>query len=159
MSLVPSGAADSPGLGVLSAEGLPPLPRSLSRVLSSGGEPRRDTGDGARSRSDADATHAPSQLGGLGAGLGAALALLRKEMVDLRQLDVTLLGQMWSLHEDIQEYKNSSLLSDAAYSEEEEEEEDEKGVIAHGPLSSSLSLPPPSSNCSDQWIKDSFNAP
>ncbi|CAN8031331.1 unnamed protein product [Ixodes persulcatus] len=37
--------------------------------------------------------------------LDAQLALLRKEMVGLRQLDMSLLCQLWSLNESIQEYK------------------------------------------------------
>lgn len=38
--------------------------------------------------------------------LDAQLALLRKEMVGLRQLDMSLLCQLWSLNESIQEYKH-----------------------------------------------------
>lgn len=37
--------------------------------------------------------------------LDTQLALLRKEMVGLRQLDMSLLCQLWSLNESIQEYK------------------------------------------------------
>ncbi|XP_013783840.1 protein FAM89A-like [Limulus polyphemus] len=37
--------------------------------------------------------------------LDAQLAVLRKEMVGLRQLDMSLLCQLWSLNESIQEYK------------------------------------------------------
>ncbi len=90
--------------------------------------------------------------------------------VGLRQLDMSLLCQLWSLREAIQEYKGSSLLSEASfsadneYSEEEEEEEDEaeeEDEELTQPLSSSssLPLPPPSSNSRDQWIKDSFHIP
>ncbi|CAN7999768.1 unnamed protein product [Ixodes hexagonus] len=39
--------------------------------------------------------------------LDAQLALLRKEMVGLRQLDMSLLCQLWSLNESIQEYKQA----------------------------------------------------
>ncbi|TKS82912.1 Protein FAM89A [Collichthys lucidus] len=86
-------------------------------------------------------------------GLDAALALLRKKM-------------LWSLHEAIQEYKGSSLLSDASFSadnkysdeeEEEDEDEEETGVLSQPSSSPSFSLPPPSSNIRDQWIKDSFH--
>lgn len=87
--------------------------------------------------------------------------------VGLRQLDVSLLCQLWSLHEAIQEHKGSSLESEASfsadngYSEEEEEDEDDVGGVLTQPLSSSssLSLPPPSSNSRDQSIKDSFHIP
>ncbi|XP_041351608.1 leucine repeat adapter protein 25-like [Gigantopelta aegis] len=37
--------------------------------------------------------------------LNTTLTKLRKEMVDLRQMDVSLLCQLWSLHESIQDYK------------------------------------------------------
>lgn len=85
---------------------------------------------------------------------------------------MSLLCQLWSLHEAIQEYKGSAFMSEASYgaengySEEEEEEEveeadDEETVVLSQPSSSSpsLSLPPPSSNSRDQWIKDSFHIP
>lgn len=171
-------AADCAVGGVFSVEGLPPLPKGLSGILNSSGGSWRDIEKvhtkRARiqadiSRGGGDAPRGHSKPG----GLDAALALLRKEMVGLRQLDMSLLCQLWSLREAIQEYKGSSLLSEASlsaengYSEEEEEEEEveeedeeEAGVLSQ-PLSSSssLSLPPPSSNSRDQWIKDSFHIP
>ncbi|XP_041808564.1 protein FAM89A [Chelmon rostratus] len=174
------GAADCAVGGVLSVEGLPPLPKGLSGILNSSGGSWRDIekvhSKRARiqadiSRGGGDAPRGHSKPG----GLDAALALLRKEMVGLRQLDVSLLCQLWSLREAIQEYKGSSLLSEASfsadngYSEEEEEEEEveeedgEETGVQLQPLSSSssssLSLPPPSSNSRDQWIKDSFHIP
>ena len=94
--------------------------------------------------------------------------------VGLRQLDMSLLCQLWSLREAIQEYKGSTLLSDASFSadngyseeeddeveEEEEEEEEETGAVSQpSSSSSSLSLPPPGGNSRDQWIKDSFQIP
>ncbi|XP_040908349.1 protein FAM89A [Toxotes jaculatrix] len=169
--------ADCPVSGVFSLEGLPPLPKGLSGILNSSGGSWRDIekvhSKRARIQADisrgGDATRGQSKPG----GLDAALALLRKEMVGLRQLDMSLLCQLWSLHEGIQEYKGSSLLSEASFSadngySEEEEEEDEveeehdevTGVLSQpSPSSSSLSLPPPSSNSRDQWIKDSFHIP
>lgn len=163
--------------GVLSAEGLPPLPKGLSGILNSSGGSWRDIekvhSKRARiqadiSRGGGDAQRGHSKPG----GLDAALALLRKEMVGLRQLDMSLLCQLWSLREAIQEYKGSTLMSEASfsadngYSEEEddegeEEDEEETGVLASQSSSSSsaLSLPPPSGNSRDQWIKDSFHIP
>ena len=96
--------------------------------------------------------------------------------VGLRQLDMSLLCQLWSLREAIQEYKGSSLLSEASFSadngysedeeeddevEEEDDDEEETGGVLSQSLSSSssLSLPPPSSNSRDQWIKESFHIP
>lgn len=76
---------------------------------------------------------------------------------------MSLLCQLWSLREAIQEYKGSSLLSEASFSADNEysEEEDEAGEEDEEVTSSSssLSLPPPSSNSRDQWIKDSFHIP
>ncbi|KAM8831855.1 protein FAM89A [Spinachia spinachia] len=101
----------SPG-GMACIEGLPPLPKSLSGLLNSSGGSWRDMermyvkktmiqDDLSRGRNtDNLLTHKP-------ANLDAALALLRKEMVGLRQQDMSLLCQLWSLHESIQEYKGS----------------------------------------------------
>ncbi|XP_070699882.1 protein FAM89A [Pempheris klunzingeri] len=170
-------AADRPaGSAVLSVEGLPPLPKGLSGILNSSGGSWRDIekvhSKRARIQADinrggGDAPRGHSKAG----GLDAALALLRKEMVGLRQLDMSLLCQLWSLHEAIQECKGCSLLSEASfsadngYSEDEDDEaevEDEEvtGVLSQPlPPSSSLSVPGPSSNSRDQWIKDSFHIP
>lgn len=160
---------------VFSLEGLPPLPKGLSGILNSSGGSWRDIErvHAKRARIQADMTRSGNEAGrqpqGKRGGLDAALALLRKEMVGLRQLDMSLLCQLWSLHEAIQEYKGSSLLSEASfsaengYSDEEEEEgveeeEEETGELSQPPSATSLPLPrpPPSSNSRDQWIKDSF---
>lgn len=94
------------------------------------------------------------------------LRCLFLEQVGLRQLDMSLLCQLWSLHEAIQEYKGSSLLSEASFSayngdsdEEEEEDEEETGGHSQTPPSPSMSLPHAGSNSRDQWIKDSFQIP
>lgn len=99
--------------GMACIEGLPPLPKSLSGLLNSSGGSWREMermyvkktmiqDDLSRGRNNTDnlLTHKP-------ANLDAALALLRKEMVGLRQQDMSLLCQLWSLHESIQEYKGS----------------------------------------------------
>lgn len=164
--------------GVLSAEGLPPLPKGLSGILNSSGGSWRDIekvhSTRARIQADISRGGGDAQRGhSKPCGLDAALALLRKEMVGLRQLDMSLLCQLWSLREAIQEYKGSTLLSDASFSadngyseeeddevEEEEEEEEETGAVSQpSSSSSSLSLPPPGGNSRDQWIKDSFQIP
>ncbi|XP_037541567.1 sprT-like domain-containing protein Spartan [Nematolebias whitei] len=99
--------------GMACIEGLPPLPKSLSGLLNSSGGSWRDMerlyvkktmiqDDLSRGRSSGD-----SLLASKPANLDAALALLRKEMVGLRQQDMSLLCQLWSLHESIQEYKGS----------------------------------------------------
>ncbi|XP_061560784.1 sprT-like domain-containing protein Spartan [Phyllopteryx taeniolatus] len=99
--------------GMACIDGLPPLPKSLSGLLNSSGGSWRDMermyvkktmiqDDLSRGRNNAD-----SLLAAKPANLDAALALLRKEMVGLRQQDMSLLCQLWSLHESIQEYKGS----------------------------------------------------
>lgn len=102
-------------------DGLPPLPKSLSGLLHSaaggaaGGwrhlerlyaqksriqdELNRGGAGGGRARAAGMRTKPPN--------LDAALALLRKEMVGLRQLDMTLLCQLYGLYESIQEYKGA----------------------------------------------------
>lgn len=162
------------GGGVLSLEGLPPLPKGLSGILNSSGGSWRDMErvHAKRARIQADMSRSGAEAGrqppGKRGGLDAALALLRKEMVGLRQLDMSLLCQLWSLHESIQEYKGSSLLQEGSFStengysdEEEEEGGDEEEELPQPPHPSTtpLSLPKPSLNSRDQWIKDSFKIP
>ncbi|KAM4545467.1 protein FAM89A [Odontesthes bonariensis] len=115
--------------GVLGAEGLPPLPKSLSGILSSSGGSWRDTervhSKRARIQAEISGGGDRQTVAAKPRGLDAALALLRKEMVGLRQLDMSLLCQLWSLHEAIQECKGeASFTADNGYSEEEEEDED-----------------------------------
>lgn len=117
--------------GLFVAEGLPPLPKSLSGILNSSGGSWRDMEKVHTKRARIQAEI--SSRGGRDAvpakpgGLDAALALLRKEMVGLRQLDMSLLCQLWSLHEAIQECKGeASFTADNGFSEEEEEEEEDE---------------------------------
>ncbi|XP_015229386.1 PREDICTED: protein FAM89A-like [Cyprinodon variegatus] len=117
------------GAAVCAAEGLPPLPKSLSGILNSSGGSWRDMQKmhSKRSRIQAEIS---CRGGGEAAaakpgGLDAALALLRKEMVGLRQLDMSLLCQLWSLHEAIQECKGeASFTADNGFSEEDEDEDE-----------------------------------
>ncbi|XP_060098720.1 protein FAM89A [Heteronotia binoei] len=126
------------------AAGLPPLPKSLSGLLnsSSSGGPG---GAGGRwrdlERLYAQKSRIQDELSRSGGSRGsprtpkppnldAALALLRKEMVGLRQLDMSLLCQLYSLYESIQEYKGACQAvssADCAYALEngffDEEEE------------------------------------
>uniref|UniRef100_A0A8D0KNE2 Protein FAM89A n=1 Tax=Salvator merianae TaxID=96440 RepID=A0A8D0KNE2_SALMN len=132
-----------------SGSGLPPLPKSLSGLLNSSSSGAGPGGGGGRWR-DLERLYAQksriqdelSRSGGGAAGgagsprppkppnLDAALALLRKEMVGLRQLDMSLLCQLYSLYESIQEYKGACQAvssADCAYALEngffDEEEE------------------------------------
>jgi len=64
--------------------------------------------------------------------LDTQLAFLRKEMVSLRQIDMNLLCQLWSLNETIQEFKaqqsrHSSLSPHGWLDPEEEQELDSDG--------------------------------
>ncbi|XP_006894661.1 PREDICTED: protein FAM89A, partial [Elephantulus edwardii] len=121
--------------------------------------------------------------GGAGAGAGrpaalpakppnldAALALLRKEMVGLRQLDMSLLCQLFSLHESIQEYKgvcqaacspdSLSVLENGFFEEEEEEEDDdiqEDRLQARREQGTPRDAPPPvPALSSSDWILESI---
>ncbi|KTF74635.1 hypothetical protein cypCar_00036956 [Cyprinus carpio] len=87
-------------------------------------------------------------------------------MVGLRQLDMSLLCQLWSLYESIQEYKGafqdiSSSLCECSFNTENGYSEDEEEEDEHERESSEtlLSLPQPTQNSRDQWIKDSFHIP
>nr|XP_042913635.1 protein FAM89A-like [Parasteatoda tepidariorum] len=55
--------------------------------------------------SDQGSTHSDASSQSRSGRLDMQLALLRKEMVGLRQLDMSLLCQLWSLNESIHEYK------------------------------------------------------
>ncbi|XP_061785996.1 protein FAM89A [Nerophis lumbriciformis] len=133
--------------GMACIDGLPPLPKSLSGLLNSSGGSWRDMermyvkktmiqDDLSRGRNNAD-----NLLANKPASLDAALALLRKEMVGLRQQDMSLLCQLWSLHESIQEYKGncqdlsaaSSLsMMDNGYFDEDDEYYPDTGATPTG---------------------------
>ncbi|XP_067839827.1 sprT-like domain-containing protein Spartan [Heptranchias perlo] len=160
-------------------EGLPPLPKSLSGLLNSSGGSWREMErmyakrcmiqeDLSRARTAASRHSAqPSKP----ANLDAALALLRKEMVGLRQLDMSLLCQLWSLYESIQEYKgtcqdlSAAATSDCSYGlengyfDEEEEYFQDHSVMENGKadnLEPNLAVPK-THNSRDQWMQDSFH--
>uniref|UniRef100_A0A4W5QPQ1 Family with sequence similarity 89 member B n=1 Tax=Hucho hucho TaxID=62062 RepID=A0A4W5QPQ1_9TELE len=172
-----SSPPECPG-SVSSIEGLPPLPKGLSGILNSSGGSWRDIekvySKRTRIQADISKSRVSDSLGlSKPASLDAALAVLRKEMVGLRQLDMSLLCQLWSLYESIQEYKgafqdiSSSLLSESTfttengYSEEEEDDEEEDNDVDNvprDPPGTSLTLQP-TQNSRDQWIKESFHIP
>ncbi|XP_061407378.1 protein FAM89A-like [Lethenteron reissneri] len=105
--------------------GLPALPKSLSGLLSSAGGGFGSHGSGPTSWRELERTYAKRsmiqddlQRGRSGAAEGRmllasckpgnldlAMALLRKEMMGLRQLDMSLLCQLSALNEGMQEYK------------------------------------------------------
>ncbi|XP_078255201.1 protein FAM89A [Rhinoraja longicauda] len=156
-------------------QGLPPLPKSLSGLLNSSGGSWREVervyakrcmiqDDLSRARS-AGSRRAPQPS--KPANLDAALALLRKEMVGLRQLDMSLLCQLWSLYESIQEYKgtcqdlSAAANSDCSYGlengyfdEEYFQESVENGKADN--LETNLAVPK-TLNSRDQWMQDSFH--
>ncbi|XP_063974749.1 uncharacterized protein LOC135161257 [Diachasmimorpha longicaudata] len=101
-------------IAMSSLQGLPPLPRSLSGFNLS--ELRRDnepplpptrssskTSKGSKTPQQSGSRPSPPnrQL----TTLDTQLAILRKEMFGLRQLDLSLLSQLWSLNESIQEFR------------------------------------------------------
>lgn len=153
-------------------EGLPPLPKSLSGLLNSSGGSWREMermyakktmiqDDLSRGRSNAD-----NLLANKPANLDAALALLRKEMVGLRQQDMSLLCQLWSLHESIQEYKGScqdltagssadGTYENGFFDEDEEYYQDSSITPTEQPDGSDTS--PQNGAAKDKWLHDSFH--
>lgn len=165
--------AECPAGSVCPVEGLPPLPKGLSGILNSSGGSWRDIEKVYSKRTRIQADISKSRVSDClerskPASLDAALAVLRKDMVGLRQLDMSLLCQLWSLYESIQEYKGafqdissslceSSFNTENGYSEEEEEEDEDDHEAERG--DTPLSFPQPAQNSRDQWIKDSFHIP
>ncbi|XP_058165531.1 protein FAM89A [Dasypus novemcinctus] len=181
-SAAAAAAGGQGGVRGLRVDGLPPLPKSLSGLLNSasgggaaGGwrhlerlyaqksriqdELSRGGAGGARGRAAALPAKPPN--------LDAALALLRKEMVGLRQLDMSLLCQLYSLYESIQEYKGACQAAaspDCTYALENgffDEEEDyfqEQSPLQNGRERGAprdLSLPA-SPLASSDWILESI---
>ncbi|XP_050998789.1 protein FAM89A-like [Acomys russatus] len=175
-----SGAGAAGAARGLRVDGLPPLPKSLSGLLhsasggASGGWRHLERLYAQKSRIQDELSR-----GGAGGGLAraagtrtkppnldAALALLRKEMVGLRQLDISLLCQLYNLYESIQEYKGAC---QAASSQDcpcaldngffdEEEDFQEHGSLQEGQGRGSpqdLSLPAACLSSSD-WILESI---
>uniref|UniRef100_T1JC23 Leucine repeat adapter protein 25 n=1 Tax=Strigamia maritima TaxID=126957 RepID=T1JC23_STRMM len=100
-----------------SLQGLPPLPKSLSGLLTFSSAQWKEMErlhtmrtmiqqDLSRAHNSSDGDGELDSVGKKKVSLDAQLALLRKEMVGLRQLDMSLLCQLWSLNESIQEYKH-----------------------------------------------------
>ncbi|XP_066143558.1 protein FAM89A [Euwallacea fornicatus] len=81
--------------------GLPPLPKSLSGF--SFVENSRASVPPTPVRSSSIRSN-PRQVKVLGS-LEGQLAVLRREMYSLRQQDLSLLSQLWSLNESIQEFR------------------------------------------------------
>lgn len=98
-------------IAMSSLQGLPPLPRSLSGFnLSRRGEngepPPPPTRSSSKSqRGDKPSSSRPSPPARQLTTLDTQLAVLRREMFGLRQLDLSLLSQLWSLNESIQEFR------------------------------------------------------
>ncbi|XP_030075071.1 leucine repeat adapter protein 25 isoform X2 [Microcaecilia unicolor] len=166
-----------PQASICPIEGLPPLPKGLSGILNSSGGSWREIekvySKKSRIQDDLSKSRMPPEklVRRKPINLDAALAILRKEMVGLRQLDMSLLCQLWSLYESIQEYKglfqdmSSSVHSEGSYAaengfsdEEEDLETDQPSpdIRKGDPLLHPLSLAQPR-NSRDQWMQDSFH--
>lgn len=150
-------------------EGLPPLPKSLSGLLNSSGGSWREMerlyakktmiqDDLSRGRNNSD-----NLLANKPANLDAALALLRKEMVGLRQQDMSLLCQLWSLHESIQEYKGSCHDLSAGhgiengYFDEDDEYYQETSTTPTDQPEGSEATSPKNGTSKGSWLGDSFH--
>ncbi|XP_033229841.1 actin cytoskeleton-regulatory complex protein PAN1-like [Belonocnema kinseyi] len=135
-------------IAMSSFQGLPPLPRSLSGFnLNSGrGEAGEPPPPPTRSSSKTPRNaKTPTNLSQSGSRpspparqlttLDTQLAILRREMFGLRQLDLSLLSQLWSLNESIQEFRQ--LLQDqedrAPSPSPSSEEGDDTSYGAHPP--------------------------
>ncbi|XP_007936707.1 protein FAM89A [Orycteropus afer afer] len=177
-----AGGSGPAGVRGLRVDGLPPLPKSLSGLLNSSSGGGAPGGWRHLERLYAQKSRIQDELsrGGTGGGaaraaalpakppnLDAALALLRKEMVGLRQLDMSLLCQLYSLYESIQEYKGACQAAsspDCLYAlengffDEEEEYFQEQGRL-HGRrergVPRDMALPISSLSSSD-WILESI---
>ncbi|XP_023027346.2 protein FAM89A [Leptinotarsa decemlineata] len=112
----------------MSLHGLPPLPKSLSSFMISEATPtpptplrsssiRPGTGikqpTGYSSHIKVGGSPEPSfRMSSAGSStrkstsLDTKLAILGQEMFNLRQLDLTVLSQLWTLNESIQEFRN-----------------------------------------------------
>ncbi|CAH1791136.1 unnamed protein product [Owenia fusiformis] len=100
-------------------QGLPALPKSLARLLNAGTEQWKEVEKIHNLRTMIQKDMTPDTSAELNNGKTAdrrhsvagtvdgALAYLRKEMVGLRQLDMSLLCQLMTLNESIQDYKQS----------------------------------------------------
>ncbi|XP_041505897.1 protein FAM89A [Microtus oregoni] len=175
-----SGAGSAGTAGGLRVEGLPPLPKSLSGLLHSaaggaaGGWRHLERLYAQKSRIQDELSRGGAGGGGARAAgtrtkppnLDAALALLRKEMVGLRQLDMSLLCQLYSLYESIQEYKGACQAAsslDCTYALEngffdDDEDFQEQGSLREGQGRGpprDLSLPVSHLSSSD-WILESL---
>ncbi|XP_060646399.1 platelet binding protein GspB isoform X1 [Drosophila nasuta] len=81
-------------------------------------------------------TSSPAKINVTGSTLDAQIATLRKEMYGLRQLDLSLLSQLWALNDSIQEFR--TMIEEQDDEEDDEEGElDEQGNRRHSPTPSS----------------------
>ncbi|XP_036031534.1 leucine repeat adapter protein 25 [Onychomys torridus] len=180
-------SAEAPGASGCALAGLPPLPRGLSGLLNASGGSWRELERVYSQRSRihdelsraARAPDGPRHAAGVassGSAAGArrpvnldsALAALRKEMVGLRQLDMSLLCQLWGLYESIQDYKHlyqdlslcqdlsSSLHSDSSYPPDARLSDDDEPPDASLPPDPPPLTVPQTHNARDQWLQDAF---
>jgi len=93
--------------------------------------------------------------------LDTQLAFLRKEMVSLRQIDMSLLCQLWSLNETIQEFKaqqsrHSSLSPHGWLDHEEEQELDSDGSDEEDYYNQQYGLP---ADGAGEYVDDNYSQP
>lgn len=90
---------------------VPTSPGFRTNVKSNSGTSSRSTaslmplGSPQSQTSGQTSDHSSSSRSRKSTGLDAQLEILRKEMFGLRQLDLSLLSQLWSLNESIQDFK------------------------------------------------------
>ncbi|XP_030370268.1 formin-J isoform X1 [Scaptodrosophila lebanonensis] len=76
------------------------------------------------------AATSPAPLATNGSTLDAQLATLRKEMYGLRQLDLSLLSQLWALNDSIQEFR--TMIEEQEMDEDDDDVDDEDDVDEQG---------------------------
>ncbi|KAJ6649027.1 Anaphase-promoting complex subunit 11, partial [Pseudolycoriella hygida] len=85
---------------IMSLPGLPPLPKSLSTLETAGAHTNNSSNFGS-----IESQRGVSPINRKTSTLDTQLAILRREMFGLRQLDLSLLSQLWALNESIQEFR------------------------------------------------------
>ncbi|XP_051862406.1 putative uncharacterized protein DDB_G0289963 isoform X3 [Drosophila albomicans] len=109
---------------------------TATTVTSNANEKENNTKATAITTTTTTVTSSPAKINVTGSTLDAQIATLRKEMYGLRQLDLSLLSQLWALNDSIQEFR--TMIEEQDDEEDDEEGElDEQGNRRHSPTPSS----------------------
>uniref|UniRef100_Q8N5H3-2 Isoform 2 of Leucine repeat adapter protein 25 n=1 Tax=Homo sapiens TaxID=9606 RepID=Q8N5H3-2 len=154
-------SAEAPGGAGCALAGLPPLPRGLSGLLNASGGSWRELERVYSQRSRVVLSTSTQRW--------PRCARRCCLQVGLRQLDMSLLCQLWGLYESIQDYKHlcqdlsfcqdlsSSLHSDSSYPPDAGLSDDEEPPDASLPPDPPPLTVPQTHNARDQWLQDAFH--